>query len=145
MCPTAAEKAQNGTANHLERAGSTMGMEDSNLLRLLDRPRPVNVERNKSFDERSLNEMSITLSPPRVSNIFDVLDTTCSPGRWTGTNTPRSSDCFEPHPIVGEAWDALRRSIVYFRGQAVGTIAALDQSTEELNYDQVNIFFGNCC
>lgn len=51
--------------------------------------------------------------------------------------TPTSG--FEPHPLMSEAWDALRRSIVSFRGQPVGTIAALDHSTEELNYDQVTL------
>jgi hypothetical protein len=38
---------------------------------------------------------------------------------------------------VAEAWDALRRSLVVFRGQPVGTIAALDNTGEQLNYDQV--------
>ncbi|KAL4360436.1 hypothetical protein GQ457_04G000330 [Hibiscus cannabinus] len=39
--------------------------------------------------------------------------------------------------MVAEAWEALRRSLVYFRGQPVGTIAALDNTEENLNYDQV--------
>ncbi|XP_074365040.1 putative alkaline/neutral invertase B [Apium graveolens] len=39
--------------------------------------------------------------------------------------------------MFGEAWNALRRSLVYFRGQAVGTVAAMDHSSEELNYNQV--------
>jgi hypothetical protein len=39
---------------------------------------------------------------------------------------------------VNEAWEALRKSVVYFRGQPVGTIAATDHASEEvLNYDQV--------
>jgi hypothetical protein len=38
---------------------------------------------------------------------------------------------------VAEAWEALRRSLVYFRGEPVGTIAALDNSEEQVNYDQV--------
>ncbi|KAK8447354.1 hypothetical protein SEVIR_8G054000v4 [Setaria viridis] len=43
-----------------------------------------------------------------------------------------------PHPLVNEAWEALRKSVVYFRGQPVGTIAATDHASEEvLNYDQV--------
>lgn len=140
MCPTAMEIVQNGTAKHLEGGGSSLEIEDSDLLRLLDRPRPVNIERNRSFDEKSFSEMSMTLSPPRISHLFDFLDSTYSPGRWTGINSPRSSGCFEPHPLVGEAWEALRRSMVYFRGRPVGTIAALDHSSEELNYDQVKLF-----
>jgi Alkaline and neutral invertase len=48
---------------------------------------------------------------------------------------------FEPHPTVVAAWEALRKSIVYFRGQPVGTVAACDTATEEaLNYDQVWLF-----
>ncbi|XP_042012608.1 probable alkaline/neutral invertase B [Salvia splendens] len=43
----------------------------------------------------------------------------------------------DPHPMIAEAWDDLRRALVYFRGQPVGTIAALDSSDEKLNYDQV--------
>ena len=39
--------------------------------------------------------------------------------------------------MIAEAWETLRRSLVYFRGQPVGTIAALDSSEEKLNYDQV--------
>ncbi|KAL3643104.1 hypothetical protein CASFOL_013919 [Castilleja foliolosa] len=42
----------------------------------------------------------------------------------------------EPHPMISEAWDNIRRSMVYFRGQPVGTITALDNSDEKLNYDQ---------
>ncbi|XP_024523368.1 probable alkaline/neutral invertase B isoform X2 [Selaginella moellendorffii] len=44
---------------------------------------------------------------------------------------------FEPHPMIGEAWEHLRRSIVYFRGNPVGTIAANDSVEEVLNYNQV--------
>jgi hypothetical protein len=58
-------------------------------------------------------------------------------GRRSGFNTPRSCG-FESHPMVVDAWESLRRTLVYFRSQPVGTIAALDHSVEELNYDQVN-------
>lgn len=51
--------------------------------------------------------------------------------------SPISSSCFNMHPMFGEAWNALKRSLVYFRGQAVGTVAARDHSSEELNYNQV--------
>ncbi|KAL1822874.1 hypothetical protein ACET3Z_009652 [Daucus carota] len=135
MCPTSKEKAQNGNAKRLETRTSSLETEDSDLLRMMNRPRPVNIERNRSFDERSFSELSTTLSPPRISHIFDFLDTTYSPGRWTGS--PRSACGYETHPMVGEAWEALRRSLVHFRGNPVGTIAALDHSSEELNYDQV--------
>lgn len=139
MCPTSKEKAQNGNVKRLETRTSSLETEDSDLLRMMNRPRPVNIERNRSFDERSFSELSTTLSPPRISHIFDFLDTTYSPGRWTGS--PRSACGYETHPMVGEAWEALRRSLVHFRGNPVGTIAALDHSSEELNYDQVKFCF----
>lgn len=144
MAPTTLDASQNGngTAKHLESAPSLFEIEDSDLSRLLDKPRPLNIERKRSFDERSFSEMFISMSPPHdfcrntenSSRAFEHLD---SPGRRSGFNTPRSSNYFEPHPIVGEAWDALRRSLVYFHKKPVGTIAALDHSAEKLNYDQV--------
>ncbi|XP_031113163.1 probable alkaline/neutral invertase D [Ipomoea triloba] len=107
--------------------------DDFDLSKLLDKPR-LNIERKRSFDERSLSELSIGLArgldsyEPAYSPGCSVLDT---PNSW-------SRNSFEPHPIVAEAWDALRRSIVLYRGQPVGTIAAVDHASEEvLNYDQV--------
>ncbi|KAI7757472.1 hypothetical protein M8C21_021103 [Ambrosia artemisiifolia] len=147
MAPVTVDGPTNGSVKSKEEEGSAQPLfeiDDSDLSRLLEKPRPLNTERKRSFDERSFSEMSINLSPPRNNNFyrlsdnssrgFDNLDGVYSPGRWTGT--PRSG-YFEPHPIVGEAWEALRRSLVNFRGQPVGTIAALDNSSEELNYDQV--------
>ncbi|EXB57731.1 hypothetical protein L484_006844 [Morus notabilis] len=109
--------------------------DDYDLSRLLDKPR-LNIERKRSFDERSLSELSTGLG--RVT--LDGLDSAYSPGGRSGFNTPASSarHSFEPHPMVGEAWEALRRSMVYFRGQPVGTIGAGDHASEDvLNYDQV--------
>ncbi|EFJ13528.1 hypothetical protein SELMODRAFT_111393 [Selaginella moellendorffii] len=52
--------------------------------------------------------------------------------------TPRSPlHPYEPNPMIAEAWDSLRKSLVYFRGKPVGTIAALDPNEEALNYNQV--------
>ena len=117
-------------------------IDDFDLLKLLDRPK-LNIERQRSFDERSFSELSI-------SNIrgHDAWETMYSPrtaGR-SGFNTPGSSSrcSFEPHPMVADAWEAIRRSIVYFRGQPVGTIAAYDHASEEvLNYDQVAVFLSS--
>ncbi|CAA7404500.1 unnamed protein product [Spirodela intermedia] len=110
--------------------------DDFDLTRLLDKPR-LNIERQRSFDERSLSELSI-------SNIrgLDALDSVYSPrtAMRSGFDTPASSArcSFEPHPMVADAWEALTRSVVHFRGQPVGTIAAYDHASEEvLNYDQV--------
>lgn len=36
-----------------------------------------------------------------------------------------------------DAWDCFQKSIVYFRSEPVGTIAAIDPSAEALNYNQV--------
>ncbi|KAK4375276.1 hypothetical protein RND71_005953 [Anisodus tanguticus] len=107
-------------------------IDDYDLSKLLDRPR-LNIERKRSFDERSLSELSIGLS--RGLDHYE----SASPGRSV-LDTPTSSarNSFEPHPMVAEAWDALRHSLVHFRGQPVGTIAAVDHNSEEvLNYDQV--------
>ncbi|KAM0822019.1 hypothetical protein ACQ4PT_071786 [Festuca glaucescens] len=45
----------------------------------------------------------------------------------------------QPHQTLEEdaAWEALKKSIVYFRGKPIGTVAAIDKSQGELNYDQV--------
>ncbi|XP_078173097.1 putative alkaline/neutral invertase D [Carex rostrata] len=106
------------------------------LSRLLDKPR-LNIERQRSFDDRSMSEFSIG---GNIKAGMDGYDAVYSPGIISGLDTPLSSarNSFEPHPMVGEAWEALRRSLVYFKGQPVGTIAAYDHASEEvLNYDQV--------
>lgn len=55
----------------------------------------------------------------------------------------------ESTTLVEEAWDRLQKSYVYFRGKPVGTLAAIDPSTEPLNYNQVsfcyNIISSNVC
>ncbi|XP_039058648.1 probable alkaline/neutral invertase B [Hibiscus syriacus] len=100
-------------------------------------------KRQSSLEERFLNELPIALNQGRATDIslpriYEPLEFISSPaGRRSGLNTPRSHTGFDVHPIVGEAWDSLRRVLVYFRGQPVGTIAALDNSEENLNYDQV--------
>ncbi|PPS16006.1 hypothetical protein GOBAR_AA04612 [Gossypium barbadense] len=120
--------------------------EECDFSKLLEKPRLLNIDRQRSLDERSLSELSIGISPRHAtraidlnsSRFFEQLDSICSPlGRRSGFSTPRSQIGFDPHPMVAEAWEALRRSLVYFRGQPVGTIAALDTTEENLNYDQV--------
>lgn len=148
MYPTAVDGAQNGNVKTLETVGTIFEIEDYDIFRFLYRPRPINIERKRSFDERSFSELPITLS----SRLIDHLENHLSPpGRRSGFNSPRSNSHFESHPMIADAWDALRRSLVYFRGQPVGTIAALDHSVEELNYDQAsllslfNLVFDCCC
>ncbi|KZV53468.1 beta-fructofuranosidase [Dorcoceras hygrometricum] len=89
--------------------------------------------------------MGLSPHPPsRAENFnraFDNLDSVFSPVKRSGYTSPLSQYGFgincEPNPMIAEAWDNLRRSLVYFRGEPVGTIAALDNSDEKLNYDQV--------
>src|SRR5689334_7142564 len=38
--------------------------------------------------------------------------------------------------IEEAAWKALEKSIIYYKGRPVGTVAAFDVSVEALNYDQ---------
>lgn len=102
---------------------------------LIDKPR-FTLERKRSFDEQSWSELS-----HRPNDGFDSV--MHSPAFPTGLDSPFSmgthfGEPSGPHPLVNEAWEALRKSVVYFRGQPVGTIAAVDHASEEvLNYDQV--------
>ncbi|XP_042419820.1 probable alkaline/neutral invertase D [Zingiber officinale] len=110
--------------------------DDLDLARLPDRPR-LKIERKRSFDERSLSEHLAGGNLRKVDSIESIFSIG---GPRSVLDSPVSSTylSFEPHPMLAEAWDALRKSIVLFRGQPVGTIAALDHSSEEvLNYDQV--------
>lgn len=108
--------------------------DDLDLARLLEKPK-LNIERQRSFDERSHSELSINI------RAIEGFESMYSPGGMrSGLNTPAWSarNSFETHPAIAEAWEALRRSLVHFRGQPVGTIAAVDHASEEvLNYDQV--------
>lgn len=140
------DPSQNGSVTKNNESLFTLAeIEEIDFSKIGDRPpRPLNMDRQRSLDEKSLSELSIGISPrhlPRTVDNFsravDHADFVYSPGRRSGLNTPMSQHSFEPHPMVGEAWDALRRSLVYFRDRPVGTIAALDNSEEELNYDQV--------
>lgn len=58
-------------------------------------------------------------------------------------NSALNAHPLDPQPMISEAWETLRHSLVNFRGVPVGTIAALDNSEEKLNYDQVKGYFSN--
>ena len=134
------EEMEGGGLKKVSSHCSISEMDDFDLSRLLDKPR-LNIERKRSFDERSFSDLSIGLGK-------DYFESMHSPGGRTGFDTPASSarNSFEPHPMVAEAWDALRRSMVHFRDQPVGTIAAYDHASEEvLNYDQVQNNLGSTC
>ncbi|XP_074304457.1 putative alkaline/neutral invertase F [Silene latifolia] len=106
--------------------------------KFLGRPRTMNTDvRQKSLDERSLSEFTHVISSQEdrpennlCAGCQSVIDTP-SINITPGTHAVLES------PLVGEAWDALKRSLVYLRGKPVGTIAALDNSEEKCNYDQV--------
>ncbi|XP_047956157.1 probable alkaline/neutral invertase B isoform X2 [Salvia hispanica] len=139
------EVLQNGSVNNGDSIiNGGHELDEYDFSRLVDRPRLLNLERQRSCDEKSLNDFSVGFSPhpssraDNFSRAFDNLDSLYSPG----CNTPMSHFGYgmmasDPHPMIAEAWDDLRRALVYFRGQPVGTIAALDSSDEKLNYDQV--------
>lgn len=139
---------QNGSVKNVDlMMNNGHESEAYDFSKFIDRPRLLNLERQRSCDERSLNDLPVGFSPhpssraDNFSRAFDNADSLYSPGRRSGCNTPLSHFGFgmasDPHPMIAEAWDDLRRSLVYFRGQPVGTIAALDNSDEKLNYDQV--------
>ncbi|KAK9108718.1 hypothetical protein Sjap_016778 [Stephania japonica] len=133
---------QNGSVRSHEMPNLFTEIEEC-FSRFADRPRVLSIERQRSFDEKSFSELSIGFSPLNSSRnvehfrLVDHLENMFSQGRKSGLTTPRSYHSFELHPMVAEAWEALHRSLVHFRGQPVGTIAALDHSEEKLNYDQV--------
>eukprot|EP00249_Psilotum_nudum_P002039 c14870_g2_i1 orf=1-534(-) len=129
------------------------GSENGNFdfAKLLEtRPRSLRldihrVDAHRSLDERSLSDLVMPGLSPRLGRNFetvkssDCLEGMLSPSARSASNTPRSSahPNFEPHPMVADAWEAVRRSLVYFRGKPVGTIAALDSTADTLNYNQV--------
>jgi hypothetical protein len=132
----------NGNLKNPDSLRTVAEIEEFDFSKALDKPRALNIERQRSCDE-----LSIGLSPRQSfikSDNFsrlglgEHLDNAFSPMHKSGHNTPKSL-LLDPHSILPEAWEALRRSLVYFRGEPVGTIAALDNSEENLNYDQVSI------
>lgn len=100
----------------------------------LSRTPRLNIERKISLDDCSIS------GNLRQVDSHESMSPMGGLGHKSGFDTPRSisDNVFEPHPTVVAAWESLRKSMVYFRGQPVGTVAACDTATEEaLNYDQV--------
>ncbi|KAF3330952.1 alkaline/neutral invertase CINV2 [Carex littledalei] len=100
----------------------------------LSRTPRLNIERKISLDDCSIS------GNLRQVDSHESMSPMGGLGHRAGFDTPRSisDNLFEPHPTVVAAWESLRKSMVYFRGQPVGTVAACDTATEEaLNYDQV--------
>ncbi|CAK9219965.1 unnamed protein product [Sphagnum troendelagicum] len=127
-------------------AATDHGIDFAKMLEV--KPRPMQpIHTNRSFDERALSELiSSGLSSPRpLRQLETVKSSECleglllSPSIRSGSlvGTPNMHHSFEPHPMISDGWDALRRTLVYFRSKPVGTIAAMDPSEDSLNYNQV--------
>ncbi|KAE8077402.1 hypothetical protein FH972_015969 [Carpinus fangiana] len=71
----------------------------------------------------SLTKISTLRPCPSVAMKLDILDSI--------DISPDGSAMME------EAWERVKKSYVYFKGQPVGTLAAMDPSAEDLNYNQV--------
>nr|XP_019705482.1 probable alkaline/neutral invertase F [Elaeis guineensis] len=106
--------------------------------------RPISafhIERRMSYDQRTSSEPSAAPGPSRhpFSNLPSIAEDQeySSASGSSCASTPRASDGGETHSVLAEGWEALKRSLVYFRGKPVGTIAALDHTEEALNYNQV--------
>lgn len=135
-----------GMDGYLSNAAET-GFDFSNFLEI--KPRPLNpIDSRRSLDEKSFNEIlppTLRFTKPTLQTVAssDCLDGMVTPSSRSAANTPRGSSLntprhgFEPHPMTQDAWEALRKSLVYFKGSPVGTIAALDPTEESLNYNQV--------
>lgn len=129
------------------------GIDFTKLLEVRPRPiRATQIESHKSLDERSLNDIiSSGLSSPRPPRQLETvkssecLEALLSPSIRPSGGTPREHHAFEPHPMIADAWEALRRSMVFFRAKPVGTIAALDPTEDSLNYNQVCWLSFPCC
>lgn len=112
MAPIAVGGTQNGSVKGLETAGTNaiLEIEDFEIFRFLDRPRPINIKTKRSLDERSFSELSI----PSSSRIMDRLENVSPLGRMSGFDTPRSNSYIDSHPMVAYARGAGRRSLFYF-------------------------------
>ncbi|RAL49320.1 hypothetical protein DM860_012753 [Cuscuta australis] len=119
----------NGSLKEMEGILSMEELEEFDFLKFSEKPRNVNIERRSSWDERTL----LTSPSAPLDSIFFLDGGVVSEKK----SSPKSPFGDSPPPLVAEAWDHLKQSLVYFRGKPVGTIAALDCSDEKLNYDQV--------
>lgn len=103
------------------------------------------------FSEMTLRPVSIRPSPS-AANLLSSYEMNGSTGNSNSDikgDTPKSGGAVKSngngnhqqpvaeHPMVADAWDLLKKSIVYFNNDAVGTVAASDTSSEALNYNQV--------
>ena len=103
------------------------------------RTRMHHIERHRSCVV-TLSDMELNDLQPR--RLLQTLEVSKSPGAGSQSSlheeTPTDTNASHRRAIADAAWEALKRSIVYFRGQPIGTVAAIDKSQgAALNYDQV--------
>lgn len=108
--------------------------------KLPERPRKVNTE-GDMLRAQSLSETQFAglrcLSPQMSSTTDNSNGLPLLPVNMSDLDTTSSAVGHETSPMMSEAWEALKRAKLHFRGEAVGTVAAMDNSEEKLNYDQV--------
>lgn len=73
-------------------------------------------------------------SPSLGTFLTDFVDLN---GNVKSANGPENGGGANSAAMMEEAWERLRKSYVYFNGSPVGTLAALDPTAEDLNYNQV--------
>lgn len=104
-------------------------------LKKTDEPEKALVFRTEVEEEKAVSTFK---NPPNIETNIGNLDQNTSPGSRTSGHQVTGA---ESASLMDEAWDRLQKSYVFFRGKPVGTLAAMDPSTEPLNYNQVSL----CC
>lgn len=110
--------------------------------------RPPIIDRQKSCEPVLLHNMCLDLNSsttslqPVVHKPFENGSAETNNNHSPNFKSTLKNGPIPPSPtsvnLLREAWEALNRSRVYFRGYPIGTIAALDHSVDELNYNQVD-------
>ncbi|XP_047340285.1 probable alkaline/neutral invertase F [Impatiens glandulifera] len=90
-------------------------------------------------DDITLNMATLKPSPSVGINLdsFDPSSSMFTAATCIGNGNSLRSSWESVPSMTEEAWDRLQKSYVYFKGNPVGTLAALDSSAEALNYNQV--------
>ncbi|KAF8379748.1 hypothetical protein HHK36_029196 [Tetracentron sinense] len=91
----------------------------------------VKMQKSENTSEGMSNKIQPLKPSPSVANL-DSYDLMPSPANRTNGSQMNSENF-----MMAEAWENLNKSIVYYKGQPVGTLAAVDPNSEALNYNQV--------
>lgn len=110
------------------------------------RTRTHTIERHRSCEVSQviLSEVELDGFPLRHQpQTLEVIKSGGTPGSMCSPCVESTTDtnALHKHAMADAAWEALKQSIVYFRGQPIGTVAAIDKSQAALNYDQVTFSF----